>query len=352
MTPASARAASPIQPLGAPELAAWLRGRPRLGLGREAPSARWRLERATVEILRNASGRRLTWRCRLALERAGGARRRMTVIAKQYARTDLARRLARHLRSLRFRPDGAAFRVPRLLGVDARRGVVFMEALPGTLLERAMLRSPLERELTAAGALLARFHGGVARAEKRVTRADELARVRDAGEIVARTFPELSGPLGRIGETLAGVAWPRGRDRILLHGSFRPNHLVLHRGELGVLDLESLRWGPAGYDIANWIAALHYREAVRRLARAVRRRATRAMLRGYRGRGGDESCVRVLWLAAGLMVQKQVLKLATRPHARARECARTLLAHAEALANHAATTHPGARLDRLLELLP
>jgi aminoglycoside phosphotransferase (APT) family kinase protein len=318
----------------------------------EVLAATWRLEGASVDVLREIPGRRLTARCRLALSGADGERRRITLIAKHYARADLARRLARHLRTLRFGPGGPPVRIPRLLGLDGRRGLVFMEALPGDSLELALAGASLERELEAAGALLANFHLGAALVEKQVTRQDELERVVEAEAAIAHAFPELGPRLAGLRRALQRMPWPSGGKPALLHGSFRPSHVMLHRGELALFDLESLRRGPAGYDLANWITALHYREAERRITRAARRRATRLLLRGFRAQGGDESCALVLWLAAALLLQKQVLKYAKRRHDRGRERARTLLARAEGFSRLAEAAPASARLDALLELVP
>ena len=350
--PAAAATDARRRLLGAPEISDWLHRHPVPFAPSEGPAATWQLEDAAVEILRNVAGRRLTARCRLALTGVDGERCRVTVIAKHYARADLARRLAKHLRSLRFRAGGPAVRIPRLLGLDGRRGLVFMEALPGQPLDRALPGASLERELEAAGALLAKFHLGAALVEKRVTREDEMERVLEAEATIMHAFPELGPRLTDVREGLERMPWPRNGKAALLHGSFRPSHLMLHRGELALFDLESLRRGPAAYDLANWITALQYLEAERRITRAARRRATLSLLRGYRAQGGDESCVLVLWLAAALLLQKQVLKYAKRRHDRGRERARTLLARAEGFSRLAEAAPASARLEALLELVP
>jgi aminoglycoside phosphotransferase (APT) family kinase protein len=333
------------RPVDATDVVAWLRREPH-PLGR--------LEQAEIAILRHAPGKRLTARCRLRLVAADGRRHRLTVFAKQYRRTDLAERLARQLRSLRFAPGDAPVRFPGFLGLDARRGIVFIEALAGTGFAPEIAAGPA-RALEPAGALLAAFHRASAEVEKRVTRAGELARTRECAQAIASAYPELASALDRVQARLAGTAWGRAGRRALLHGSFRPNHLLRHGGSLALFDLESLRRGPAGYDLANWITALHYQEAEGRLTPAARRRAVRALLRGYRAQGGGESCARVLWLAAALLVQKQVYKLATRPGPRAgarapgsgRARARVLVARAGRLAARAAAAGAGAGLDRL-----
>ena len=317
-----------------------------------------RLERAAIEIVSHAPGKRLTARCRLTLVAPDGRRERRTVFAKQYRRTDLAERLARQLQTLEFGSGDAPVRFPRLLGLDARRGIVYMEALDGTPFAPEIARGSA-RALEPAGRLLATFHRGSARVDKRVTRAGELARMHECAEAIARACPALAPALERVRAALARTPWggtraPRGSGgaRALLHGSFRPNHLLRHDGALAVFDLESLRRGPAAYDLANWIAALDYYEVEGGLTATARRRAVRALVRGYRAGGGGESCVRVLWFAAALLVQKQIYKLATRPASRGRASlhrarAATLMARAERLAARAAAAPPSAGLDRL-----
>lgn len=307
-----------------------------------------RLEQVSIAIVRHAPGKRLTARCRLVLAAADGSRERLAVFAKQYARLDLAQRLARQLRTLRFAPGDGPVRVPKLLGLDARRGIVFLEALPGTSFDSTVVGGPA-RALEPAGALLAAFHRASATVEKRVTRAGELARTRECAQAIAEREPALAAALARVLRRLARLPWPRGR-RALLHGSFRPNHLLDRRGALALLDLESLRTGPAAYDLANWIAALHFQEVVGRISAAARRRAVRALVRGYRAHGGDAACASVHWLTAALLVQKQAYKLATRPpggaDATSRARTRALVVRAERLALRAQDAGL-ARLERL-----
>lgn len=314
--------------------------------------SRHRLERAAITIVRDAPGKRLTARCQLSLVAPDGSRERVTVYAKQYRRTDLARRLARQLRSLRFAVGDTPVRVPNVLGLEARRGIVFLEALAGRSLAASLATAPASA-LEPAGALLAAFHRASATVEKRVTRAGELARTRECAQGIAGASPTLAPALERVVGALARTPWGRG-GRALLHGSFRANHLLLRRGVLAILDLESLRVGPAGYDLANWIAALHFAQVQGNLTSAARRRATRALLRGYQAHGGRESTARTLWLTSALLVQKQVWKLAgparLRPGTRTRDRhagARWLLARAERLATRAANTPARAGLERL-----
>ena len=335
------------RPLDESDIVAWLRrdgGWGDRGARRAVPLE---LERASITIVRHAPGKRLTARCRLVLAAPDGGRELVTVFAKQYRRLDLAQRLARQLRSLRFAAGDTPVRFPKLLGFDARRGIVFIEALPGAPFTSRTESTP-ERALESAGALIAAFHRASAAVEKRVTRAGELARTRECAEAIARDHPELAPALARIQAQLERASWGRSGARKLLHGSFRPNHLMLHGNELAVFDLESLRVGPPGYDLANWVAALHYQQALGRLSAPARRRAVRALLRGYRAHGGDESCARALWLTAALLVQKQAFKVATRTRALAssRARARALVARAERIAARAASTPAGPGLER------
>jgi hypothetical protein len=306
----------------------------------------------TLAIVRDVPGKRLTARCRLEVVTADGRRERTTVYAKQYRRRDLAERLARQLGSLQFAPGDppVRVRVPGLLGLDPRRGIVFLEALAGTRFE-STLATATAPELERAGALLAVFHRATAAVEKRVTRAGELARTRECAQEIAAVRPALAQALGRVVSLLAATPWSRAGARALLHGSFRPNHLLEHRGALAILDLESLRTGPAGYDVANWIAALHYAEVEGRLTTTTRRRASRALVRGYAAHGGTESRARVLWLTAALLVQKQLWKVVTRARPAGADRIRTLLARAERCAARAAAMDPGAGLERRIEAL-
>jgi len=332
------RGSAAWRPVDEADVAAWLR--------RER-GARGRLEYVSISILRHAPDKRLTARCRLLLVAPDGSRQRLTVFAKQYRRTDLAARLARQLRSLRFAPGDAPVRFPRLLGLDPRRGIVFIEALDGRPFAPDVASAPGDA-LEPAGALIAAFHRASAEVEKRVTRSSELARTRECAEAIAAVYPGLAPALARLEAALARTAWGRSGARALLHGSFRPNHILMsHDRELALFDLESLRIGPAGYDLANWAAALDYQQVEGLLTAPARRRAVRALLRGYRAHGGAESCARVLWLTAALLVQKQAYKVAMRRRPAGRARARALVARAERLAARAAAAGAGAGLERL-----
>ena len=328
------------RPVDEADLVAWLR--------HDGARRSLELERVSITIVRHAPGKRLTARCRLVLVAPNGGRELLTVFAKQYRRRDLARRLARQLRTLRFAAGDPPVRFPRLLGLDARRGIVFIEALHGRSFAPELDRAPA-RSLEPPGALIAAFHRASASVEKRVTRADELVRTRECADEIAGIYPDLAPALERLQSSLARATWGRSGRRALLHGSFRPNHLMFHGSELALFDLESLRIGPPGYDLANWVASLHYQHALGQLSTTARRRAVRALLRGYRSHGGDESCARALWLTAALLVQKQALKVATRSRALAssRERTRALVARAERLAARAAAVPAGIGLERL-----
>ncbi|MFC5380493.1 phosphotransferase [Aquipuribacter nitratireducens] len=209
-------------------------------------------------------------------------------------------------------PPGAAGRVraPRPLAVDARRGLLVTEHLPGVPLDRllAVGDARVEGALAAAGAVLADLHRlGPPRppAQPADPLAAEIAAVRAAGRMLRRLRPDvLDATAGRTsGATLVddvvrgllrGGSGPLGP----VHGDLSADQILVDaRGRVSVLDLDEAGRGPLVADVAD-LAASWLVEA----PAAADDRLGR-LLDGYAARGGswpDPDALRP-WLAARLL---------------------------------------------------
>src|SRR5262249_45468209 len=156
------------------------------------------------------------------------------------------------------------------------------------------------------GAALAALHESRGRAGKRVTVASQRRDLREACGAIIRSCPGLRPRLEALCEEL-GATTPDSEERpVQLHGSFRLNHVLVAGPRVAFVDLDSLRVGPAAYDVANLLASLHYLEGEGRMDRRTRREIFRAFLAGYRGNGRPDPCPRaVLWFLSTLLIEKQ-----------------------------------------------
>jgi Ser/Thr protein kinase RdoA (MazF antagonist) len=315
-----------------------------------------RVEEARVTLLRYMPGKRATIRCRVRTVDAGGARTTWSCIAKQYADARRAEKLHRTLVALERAWAGSgpeacwaaktalALRLPRALGLDAPRGIVFMDEVGGRDLS-TLTAVDLETVLPAVGALLARFHqmpvGVCGHDAKRVSRESELAETREALAEIGDGWPDLRPRLQTLFGALSSASVSTEAREVLLHGSFRLNHVLLDEQGLTLLDLESLRRGHPAYDLANAISSLHYAEAEGRLAPDTRRRVSHGLLRGYAAavpEGVDTAAL--LWFLACLLINKQAWKYVRHGHAERESKVQRMVALAEEAAAAASSNVP------------
>jgi hypothetical protein len=337
----------------------------RRGAGRLLPRSSHgsaRIEEARVTILRYVPDKRVTSRCSLVLADGPGARRTWTCIAKQYADSEKARTLHRHLGALAgawpgSRLDGdLVLRVPQPLALDYARGIVFVQDASGTDLSAALSEIDVEAVIPGVGTLLGLLHrtpGGVrVRVAKRVYRKGELEESRDALADIVRGLPEVQPQADALLGRLEATAIDAGALTVLLHGSFRLNHVLIDGAQLTLLDLESLRTGHPAYDLANFIAALHYAEAEGRIDAGLRRRVVREFLRGYGATvPWSVDPAAVLWFLASLLINKQAGKYLRHRHADAPAKVRRMLALADDALGTAAALRSKPVTDELWTVL-
>ncbi|NUO83580.1 aminoglycoside phosphotransferase family protein [candidate division KSB1 bacterium] len=315
----------------------------------EAPRARnWQVHALAIEVLRYVPERRFTARCRVRLHDEGGIEHEISFIAKQLTDAPKARRLFNHLRSLQraWRNDSTlkrgsedaqphsrpSLRLPRAYAWEEGQAVVFIEDLPGQNLKQILFEIDHDAMLFNVGALLADFHRMQKRVRKRVTIKNELKENRKARSIIGKAFPHMRPLVRNILTQLSDLAGQvPATPEILLHGTYRLNHIFLREEELILLDLDSLRLGPPAYDLANFLASLYYLEAQERIAAALRQNLARRFLEGYFSRcTWTVSPLAVLWFCASLLLNKQTSKYVTHLHDDREEKARRMLSLADA----------------------
>jgi hypothetical protein len=161
--------------------------------------------------------------------------------------------------------EGYGLPVPRVLAVDAPRGVVVLEDLGDLTLQEALKRAGArEREELYREAL-----GQLARLQREAARGPQQASCFKVAFDIEKLSWELhyflkhfvEGLRGAdlsaedravLGEAVHGLceeiaAWPR----VLCHRDFHSRNLMWHAGALHWIDFQDARLGPAAYDLAS-----------------------------------------------------------------------------------------------------
>jgi Ser/Thr protein kinase RdoA (MazF antagonist) len=285
-----------------------------------------RVKDTQVMLLRYMPGKRATSRCRVRLVDSAGRERVWSCIAKQFADRDKARRLYMNLLDLEQSwpqtdlastrngyATGFTLRLPRALGYSRPKALVFIEEVAGRELSGTLGEIDVDGTMAAVGKLLARLHLTPPRVRKRVrkrvSRQSELDDTREVLAGVGGAFPRLREQAGRLLETLAAAPLDTRPSIVLLHGSYRLNHVLIDGTTLTLLDLDGFRVGDAACDLATFLSSLHQAEVDQRLDADVRRRVARAFLRGYAAAmPWSLDAADLLWFLANLLINKQARK--------------------------------------------
>ncbi len=343
----------------AAKLQEWLTANLRL-VWREAryePS--WRVVQAEVESLRYVPGKRFTGRGRASVANAEGGARELRFIVKQLKDEKAAKKSYRNLVKLWASWPGPAqresrppIRFPRPLAYDERYAAVFLEELPGENLWEVFLRTGDLTLIRQAGSLLAQLHRSKRRVPKRVSRHGEWRENRPVIAALQRAFPELRPRLLRCWREWRSAAKSACEPEVLLHGSFRLNHIFVHQGELALIDLDSLRLGPPAYDVANLISSLYYLEGLGQITARQRLAITQHLVAGYAEQSPHRiTAEEVGWYLISLLINKQMSKLMTHDHAGRRSKIEALLTQAEAIWAHSRGLPPTAPMLDLIQRL-
>ncbi len=235
--------------------------------GRERPEGPWR---------------RLAWMPhQRAVLTAGG------MVVKMEAELHRLQAGVRHLDLLR-----AVVRTPEVLAVDERSGVYVQELLAG----RPLGPPDAVAWATAAGALAGRIMaaGGDPGAwpVPRIGPSDLLAATTPVLRLAAHAAPDLAARIERVAVRLGASTPAPGTPLHLAHGDFNAGQLVARpRGDLGLVDTDTLCLAPAGQDLATYATNLL---AGRPGDLAVADSALAGLLVGYRAAAPGE----LPWLVA------------------------------------------------------
>lgn len=299
----------------------------------------WQVRQAEIESLRYVPGKRFTGRGRATLANTAGGARELRFIVKQLKDEKAARKSYRNLVKLWASwPESAQgtrhppIRFPRPLAYDARHAAIFLEELPGESLWEVFLRTGDLTLIKQAGGLLAQLHRSKRRVSKRVSRRGEWRENRPVVAALKREFPELRPRLLRCWRAWRAAVTSAREPEVLLHGSFRLNHIFVHQGELALIDLDSLRLGPPAYDVANLISSLYYLEGLGQITDGQRVAITQHLIAGYAEQSPHRIPAEELgWYLISLLINKQMSKLMAHDHAGRREKIGALLKQAEAI---------------------
>ncbi len=361
-----------LQLFSEPELQCWLKEKwrqARRAFPKSARIKKWKIKAARYEVLRYVPGKRFTMRCRVLMQRKDGTAKEVSAIAKQLSDGKKAQKLFFSLVGLqaawanikRVTPArlralhkiAMPVRFPRPLAWDRERALVFLEDLRGKNLEQVLSEVDLAQTFHAVGEMLATFHGAPKRVRKRVSRASEMKETRRALRDIAEALPAFRTRLLGLLRELKTQAWRDETSEVLLHGTFRLNHIFIHEGELALLDLDSMRMGHPAYDLANFLSALYYFEAQGRLTQAQREEITVAFLRGYAAKAVQPiASATLLWFLLSLLLNKQASKYLSHHHPDREEKLAHLLALAEATAASCRNLPAETTLATMGALLP
>lgn len=295
----------------------------------------WQVQEAKTEILRYVPDKRCTTRCRISIKAETGLAKEISFIAKQLADAQKAKRQYDDLVAMRqaWTGNGVAddlpMRLPRALAWDESSATVFIEEISGKNLQHALAEIDPARVMPAVGGMLADFHRARKRVKKSVSREGELFEIHGIVQTVAAAFPVLQPRLQRLFGQLASAQWDDS-PAVLLHGTFRLNHIFINAGELALIDFDSLRMGHPAYDLANFLSSLYYLEAQKRLEPPQRQNIARHFMSGYAAKAPLPLQPDViLWFLADLLVKKQMHKYLKHFHEDRAQKAEHMLALAE-----------------------
>jgi aminoglycoside phosphotransferase len=195
---------------------------------------------------------------------------------------------------------------PRTLAWQPTPGLHWQAALPG----RALLDvEPLPGRASGArvGGLLAALHATPVPAGRRTSFDALRERLQGVGSTLALVQPDWTGALHDLARRLdAGCSVLRGQPNVTLHGDLHPRNVLVDGERMGLIDLDSVRCGPALLDLGDWIADYLYRALLARRGAGDALPACRAFVAAYAresGRTVDEAAL--AWsVACSLLLQR------------------------------------------------
>lgn len=205
-----------------------------------------------AQVLRYIPLRRVTFRLR------DGAGLPPSVIAKAKRPSGLERAVtafrAAHLAAAR--RGAGALSVPRLLGHDSHRGVLYLEELPGQALDVALHRLDVAEAMQRLG----ESHRDLQELEvegnlPRKGTADWLADAQHAATQIGLFVPSLAAAAEAVHDTLVRTAPDDGR-LLYCQGDFLPGQILCDEARWSIIDLDDSRYADPLSDVAALYAAL------------------------------------------------------------------------------------------------
>ncbi|MCG8607500.1 aminoglycoside phosphotransferase family protein [bacterium] len=329
----------------------------------ELDERKWRVERLQVELLRYVPNKRLTRRCHASLMSRDGLEKELTFITKQFNKRKKAQVDYQNLVALREawaqeNNNGSTTPVrqmpfPWALTLDEKRAIMMFDVLPGESLEGCLDAIAVKEVMISVGGLLAKLHGTRIKVTSCVSRASEIEKMQKAVQIIIAAIPGLEVRVRALFQDLQDSFWEDGRPQVLLHGSFRLNHLFFDNGAIALLDVGSLCSGHPAYDLANFLSSLYYCEARGRITLQQRKEISRHFLYGYIEQAPwSVSRISVLWCLASLLVNKQAKKYVTHLHDDLRSKVERMLTIAETVLSECGGCRGNESLTTLHKQLP
>ncbi len=245
--------------------------------------------RARLEVLRYIPLRRVTFRL------YGGDGLPTPVIAKTKRESSL-RRAARILVATQravARADIHTFRVPRPVGLDIGRRLLYLDQLSGEPLSEVLDEMADGPSLNRLGSIQRELHELVVTGAGVRTCADWLSAARVATDQIALLAPSATAQLRPLEAELA-AGCPADDQLAFCQGDFVPSQILCGPDRWAVLDLDDGHYADPHAEVAALYAALPRELSVPEGARAESLRA--AYLEGYLRRAGrDLDPVRWRW---------------------------------------------------------
>ena len=173
-------------------------------------------------------------------------------IAVRCTSTTMCESLASRHAVLAKAPNGAAFRVPSVVGCEADQGILAVEWNRGESLLETLATQPAAEVFADMAAMLRSFHATQVPDLDTLTPADMALQARDATNDLALACPDLGDRLSAVGTELTErLASFDTVAPVTLHNDLHWNQVRIKRGVFTVLDLERVTRGDPLVDVAN-----------------------------------------------------------------------------------------------------
>jgi hypothetical protein len=228
--------------------------------------------RPTRVRVKHVAGKRCGVLYRFDLRSARGRTRAASLYAKAYRRPDGERafRLMGRLWDCAARRRGD-FLLPRPHAYDPENGIVWQEAIPGLPLAKADRDgSALAAAASEIGARLAGLHGAGLRLSETMGFATQVAWLRRARRALDELYPEQSRWCAPVVDRLLAASRHLERGPLaVIHGSFKPSHVLAADGGVVLIDFDGVCLGDPAIDLGRFIAQVHKMAIGGKLAPAV-----------------------------------------------------------------------------------